>query len=63
MLKAIQQVADLRSFPSLHYHPLKGERKGQYAISLTKRMRLIFTLEGDGFRIIRVEEVSKHYGD
>ena len=63
ILKAINGLDALRSFPSLRYHPLKGDRKGQHAVTLTGRYRLIFTLRGERMKIIRIEEVSKHYGD
>ena len=45
LLKAIEQLDDLQSFPHLRYHMLKGDREGQHAIRLTGFMRLIFTVE------------------
>lgn len=63
VLHAIREVNDLRAFPQLNFHELKGNRKGQYAINLTGFWRLIFTLAGDNPVIIKVQEVSKHYGD
>lgn len=63
LLRAVARIDDLRTFPSLHVHPLKGQRKGQYAIDLTRRHRLIFTLEGSDPETVRIEEVSKHYED
>ena len=45
------------------FHPLEGNRKGEYAISLTGFYRLIITNDGEIFDIARIEEVSKHYGD
>jgi proteic killer suppression protein len=63
VLKGIQQIKDLQTFPSLRYHPLKGSRKGQHAITLHGRTRLIFSVEGADPRVIRIEEVSQHYGD
>ena len=62
----LQEAADMpevRKLPGLDCHPLKGGRKGQFGITLHGRWRLIFSLQGDKARIIRVEEVSKHYGD
>jgi plasmid maintenance system killer protein len=44
-------------------HPLKGARRGQHAIRLGERERLIVAFEDDAWTIVRVEEVSKHYGD
>ncbi|MGZ8245606.1 type II toxin-antitoxin system RelE/ParE family toxin [Methylomagnum sp.] len=54
---------ELKRLPSLHCHPLTGDRQGQYAVNLTGFHRLIFTLEGEHLQIVCIEEVSKHYGD
>jgi proteic killer suppression protein len=62
----LQEAADMdevRRLPGLDCHPLKGRRKGQFGITVHGRWRLIFSLQGDKATIIRVEEVSKHYGD
>ena len=62
----LQEAADMdevRMLPGLNCHPLKGQQTGQYGITLHGRWRLIFTLQGEKAEIIRVEEVSKHYGD
>ena len=65
-LNLIQVAADLEELcrlPALRCHPLKGDRKGQYAISLRGFYRLIFTLQGENLGIVCIEEVSKHYDD
>ena len=54
---------ELQSLPGLHCHPLKGDRKGQWAIKLTGYYRLIITLKEERLQIVCIEEVSKHYGD
>jgi proteic killer suppression protein len=62
----IQETAnmrDLSALPGLNCHELKGDRAGQYAITLLGFWRLIFTLQDEPMEIVRVEEVSKHYGD
>jgi len=62
----IQETAnmkDLCALPGLNCHELKGNRAGQYAIRLLGFWRLIFTLRDKQMEIVRVEEVSKHYGD
>jgi len=62
----IQETAnmkDLCTLPGLNCHELKGNRAGQYAIRLLGFWRLIFTLRDKQMEIVRVEEVSKHYGD
>lgn len=63
ILKSAKSFDDLYRIPSLKFHPLTGNRKGEFAISLTGFYRLIITNDGDKFDIARIEEVSKHYGD
>lgn len=59
-LYAVESIDDLYKIPQLKFHPLTGNRKGQYAISLTGRARLIVEFEEN--QIIIVEEVSpEHY--
>lgn len=62
-IKQVTNIEELMLLPVLRCHPLKGSRIGQYAVNLTGFQRLIFTLEGDQLEIVRIEEVSKHYGD
>ena len=63
IIKHARNIDELSSFPGLRCHPLKGNRHGQFAVSLTGFYRLIFTLHGDALEIANIEEVSKHYGD
>lgn len=63
LIKAAQSVDDLPRLPGLRYHALSGDRQGQYAVNLTGFYRLILTLHGSSLEIVRIEEVSKHYGD
>ena len=63
LVKLVHDIEELRHLPALQCHPLKGDRAGQWALSLTGLHRLIFTLEGDRLEIAMIEEVSKHYGD
>lgn len=63
ILKSAKSFEDLYKIPSLKFHPLKGNRKGEYAIKLTGYWRLIITNDGDTFDIAKIEEVSDHYGD
>jgi plasmid maintenance system killer protein len=62
-LWAAKDGRDLIALQSLALHPLKGDRKGQWSIRLGERERLIVTFENDTWTIVRVEEVSQHYGD
>ena len=61
LLHAVETVEDLSATRALLFHKLKGERRGQYALSLDRRMRLIVTFPAPG--VVQVEEVSRHYGD
>jgi len=63
ILKSAKSFDDLYTIPQLKFHPLRGERKGEFAISLTGFYRLIITNDGDIFDIAKIEEVSKHYDD
>ena len=62
-LWAVRNGRDLFTLRALDMHPLKGERRGQHAIRLGDRERLIVAFEDDAWTIVRVEEVSRHYGD
>lgn len=62
-IKHARDIDELKALPVLRCHALKGGRSGQYAVKLTGFYRLIFTLEGESLTIVRIEEVSKHYGD
>jgi proteic killer suppression protein len=58
MLNSANQLRDLRSPPSNHLHPLHGDRKDQWAISVSGAWRLCFEFEdGD---IFEVELVQYH---
>lgn len=63
LLKSAKSFDDLSTIPQLKFHPLTGDRKGEFAISLTGFYRLIITNDGDTFDIAKIEEVSKHYDD
>ena len=63
LIQAVKNLDDLVALPSLKCHPLKGDRKDQYAVKLNGFYRLIFTIEGNNLNIAMIEEVSKHYDD
>ena len=50
----------LYGFRALDLHPLRGDRRGQYAIRLTGRMRLIVERGDDVETVIVVEVVDYH---
>lgn len=51
----------MRRIPSFHDEPLKGQRKGQRSIRLSRAHRAIYVvrIKGD-VQYLSVEEVSKH---
>lgn len=63
VLYAAKDVRDLFALCSLDLHPLKGDRKGQYAIRLGERARLMLTFSDTELTVIRIEGVNQHYGD
>jgi len=63
IIKQARSFDELYKISVLKLHPLKGEREGEYAIALTGFYRLIIRNVGERFDIVRIEEVSKHYGD
>jgi proteic killer suppression protein len=51
----------LRKLPGFHDEPLKGRRKGQRSIRLSRMYRAIYVVKRDGsLEFVSVEEVSKH---
>jgi len=63
LIKTTRNMDELKKLPGLRCHELKGNLIGQWAVKLTGFYRLIFTLEGERLEIVRIEGVSKHYGD
>ncbi len=53
-------LEEVRKRPGFHDEPLKGERKGQRSIRLSKAYRAIYIELDDEIRIVRILEVSKH---
>ena len=58
-LESTERVEHLYEIRPLNFHPLSGDRRGQYALRLTGRMRLIVTVENE--RTIIVEEVVDYH--
>lgn len=59
LLKAAAAV-DLYAARALDFHPLRGDRAGQYALRITGQMRLIVTFDDTG-RVV-IEEVVDYHG-
>jgi proteic killer suppression protein len=45
-LNVSQEPGDM-NLPGFRLHPLKGERKGQWAVSITGNLRIVFEFEGE----------------
>ncbi len=59
LLQEAVTVADLYAIRSLDFHPLRGDRSGQYALRITGQVRLVVTLDDDG---VLIEEVVDYRG-
>lgn len=72
-IESADNLASVTAFPTYHFHDLKGNRDGQYALDIDGRhssYRLIVCFNEDketvfskmsSIEIIQIEEVSKHY--
>jgi toxin HigB-1 len=61
VIRATEKFTDLYGHHALRLHPLKGNRAGQYSITLTGNYRLIIEkMEEDKVRIVDVED---YHGD
>ncbi len=57
----LRGLREIRKIPGYHDEPLKGDRKGQRSIRLSKAYRAIYTEEHDGtVNLVVIEEVNKH---
>jgi proteic killer suppression protein len=63
ILKASRSTVDLQKIPSLRFHPMKGNKEGRHSITLVDRWRMEVSFQDRALTIVRVEEVSAHYGD
>jgi proteic killer suppression protein len=53
-------LEEVRKVPGYHDEPLKGDRRGQRSIRLSRAYRAIYEIREDTARFVSVEEVSKH---
>lgn len=52
---------EAQKFPGFRDHSLKGDRKGQRSVYLSKKWRLIYTTSSKGeINLITIEEVMPH---
>ena len=61
-LQSARDFEDVRRLTALRAHRLTGTRRGQWALDLTGRWRLIIDVSLDG-KEATIVEVSHHYGD
>ena len=61
-LQAVAEFNDLMRITTLRLHALRGDREGEYALTLHGRWRLILRPDHANNRLI-VQEVTNHYGD
>lgn len=52
----------MRKIPGYHDEPLRGDRRGQRSIRLSRSYRAFYTVERDEVRVeyVHVKEVNKH---
>ena len=68
-LKSFNSVNEIPVIPPFRRHKLKGDREGEFALSITSQYRLIFKPNDNNIIIedlreikkIEIMEVSKHY--
>ena len=54
-------LLEAKRFPGFRDHALKGDRKGQRSVYLTKQWRLIYSLDkSNNINIVIVEEITPH---
>lgn len=63
VLKKAKSADELYKIPSLAFHPLTGDEKGRHALTVIGRWRMVVSFQDDALTVVRVEEVTKHYGD
>ena len=55
-----QGLEEVRKVPGWHDEPLKGKRKGQRSIRLSKSYRAIYVIKKAHIEFVSIEEVHKH---
>lgn len=61
IMRAVDKFTQLFGFRALHLHPLKGDRAGQYAITLAGNYRLI--IEKIAENTVRIVDVEDYHGN
>jgi toxin HigB-1 len=55
MLDEANAVEQL-NIPGMYLHPLKGDRKGEWAMTVSGNWRITFRFEGDDVTIVNLED-------
>ncbi len=53
-------LAETSKIKGFHDEPLKGKRKGQRSIRLSRSYRAIYIVKKSGIEFVLIEEVNKH---
>ena len=61
IIRAVDEFSQLYGHRALQLHPLRGERAGQYAMTMTGNFRLIIQRIGE--ETIRILGVEDYHGD
>jgi proteic killer suppression protein len=57
----LRGLEEVRKVPGYHDEPLRGPRRGQRSIRLSRAYRAIYEVRSDGsVTLVQVEEVNKH---
>ena len=59
-MSATEQAKEVRKVKSYHDEPVKGKRKGQRSIRLTKAYRAFYRIIKEGNVVVEIQEVNKH---
>lgn len=57
---SIHGLNKVKKIPGYHDEPLKGKRKGQRSIRLSRSYRAIYVIIKDEIEFVEVQEVNKH---
>lgn len=60
-IKAIDSVEQMIQFRIGRCHPLKGNRKNQFAVDLVQPYRLVFEKKGDRIQIANILEIVDYH--
>ncbi len=55
-LEEAENIAELETIPGWRLHPLKGNRKGAWSLSVTRNFRLTFRIVGSAISDINLED-------